>query len=216
MAELGRAPNTDCMARPAFLPSPLAGAGAANVIYLGAARAAASSSCSTPTASQDETYLVAERAYKERAHLEWEAELGPGDLPQAAGARRVPRDRRRRRAHRVAHQPAVLVRDAWRCATRVQDAGRRPAVRHRAVRLPLRPRLAAAPLQRLGARRVADLPQRQAPRADLAGGHGVRLHRAARPPPVLQAARHAQGRARATATTSATSREPAGRSTRTC
>ena len=65
------------MARPAFLPFPLAGAGASNVIYLGAAQCRRKFELFYPDGFEDETYLVAERASKERAHLEWEAELAP-------------------------------------------------------------------------------------------------------------------------------------------
>lgn len=65
------------MARAAFLPSPLSGAAATNVIYLGAAHCRRKFELFYPDGFEDETYLVAERAGKERAHLEWEAELGP-------------------------------------------------------------------------------------------------------------------------------------------
>ena len=65
------------MARAAFLPFSLAGAGAANVIYLGAAQCRRKFELFYPDGFEDETYLVAERSHKERAHLEWEAELGP-------------------------------------------------------------------------------------------------------------------------------------------
>ena len=65
------------MARAAFLPSSLAGAAATNVIYLGAAHCRRKFELFYPDGFEDETYLVAERAYKERAHLEWEAELAP-------------------------------------------------------------------------------------------------------------------------------------------
>lgn len=65
------------MARAAFLPSSLAGAAASNVIYLGAAHCRRKFELFYPDGFEDETYLVAERASKERAHLEWEAELAP-------------------------------------------------------------------------------------------------------------------------------------------
>ncbi len=65
------------MARTAFLPHPLSGAGAANVIYLGAALCRRQFELFYPDGFEDATYLVAERSHKERAHLEWEAELGP-------------------------------------------------------------------------------------------------------------------------------------------
>ena len=65
------------MARAAFLSLPPTGARAANVNYLGAARSRRKFEVYYPEGFQDETYLVAERSSKERAHLEWEAELGP-------------------------------------------------------------------------------------------------------------------------------------------
>jgi hypothetical protein len=68
------------MARTAFLPFPLSGAGAANVIYLGAALCRRKFELFYPEGFEDETYLVAERSHKERAHLEWEAELGPASF----------------------------------------------------------------------------------------------------------------------------------------
>jgi hypothetical protein len=68
------------MARAAFLSSPLTGARAGNVNYLGAARSRRKFEVFYPDGFQDETYLVAERSYKERAHLEWRNELGPTDF----------------------------------------------------------------------------------------------------------------------------------------
>jgi hypothetical protein len=65
------------MARAAFLPFSLSGAAATNVIYLGAALCRRKFELFYPEGFEDETYLVAERAYKERAHLEWEVELAP-------------------------------------------------------------------------------------------------------------------------------------------
>jgi hypothetical protein len=65
------------MARLASLSSPLTGARASNVNYLGAARSRRKFELFYPAGFQDETFLVAERAIKERAHLEWQAELGP-------------------------------------------------------------------------------------------------------------------------------------------
>lgn len=65
------------MARPASLPYALAGAAAANVVYLGAALCRRKFELFYPAGFEDETYLVAERSHKERAHLEWEAELHP-------------------------------------------------------------------------------------------------------------------------------------------
>ena len=68
------------MARAAFLPFPLSGAGASNVIYLGAALCRRKFELFYPDGFEDETYLVAERSHKERAHLEWDAELGAADF----------------------------------------------------------------------------------------------------------------------------------------
>ncbi|ROZ61891.1 hypothetical protein [Ramlibacter sp. WS9] len=68
------------MARAAFLSSPLTGARAGNVNYLGAARSRRKFEVFYPDGFQDETYLVAERSYKERAHLEWRNELGAADF----------------------------------------------------------------------------------------------------------------------------------------
>lgn len=65
------------MPRLAYLSSPLTGARANGICYLGAARARRKFELFYPDGFQDETYLIAERAYKERAHLEWQAELGP-------------------------------------------------------------------------------------------------------------------------------------------
>jgi hypothetical protein len=66
------------MASTAFLSNPLARATASNVNYLGAARSRRKFELYYPDGFEDETYQVAERSYKERAHLEWQAELGPG------------------------------------------------------------------------------------------------------------------------------------------
>ena len=65
------------MARLASLTSPLTGARAGNVNYLGAARCRRKFELFYPGGFQDQTCMVAERSYKERAHLEWEAQLGP-------------------------------------------------------------------------------------------------------------------------------------------
>lgn len=65
------------MARLASLTSPLTGARASNVNYLGAARSRRKFELFYPDGFADETYQVAERSFKERAHLEWQAELGP-------------------------------------------------------------------------------------------------------------------------------------------
>jgi hypothetical protein len=68
------------MARAASLSRPLTGARAGNISYLGAARSRRKFELFYPDGFQDETYLVAERSNKERAHLEWKAELGPVDF----------------------------------------------------------------------------------------------------------------------------------------
>ncbi|HYF42940.1 MAG TPA: hypothetical protein VEA35_10915 [Ramlibacter sp.] len=68
------------MPRPAYLSQPLTGARANGVCYLGAARARRKFELYYPDGFQDETYLIAERAYKERAHLEWQAELGAAEF----------------------------------------------------------------------------------------------------------------------------------------
>lgn len=68
------------MARTAFLSSPITGARGANVNYLGAARSRKKFELFYPDGFEDETYLVAERSYKERSHLEWAAQLGPTDF----------------------------------------------------------------------------------------------------------------------------------------
>jgi hypothetical protein len=64
------------MARAASLSNPLDGPRASNVNYLGAARCRRKFELYYPGGFEDETYLVAERSAKERAHLEWHAELG--------------------------------------------------------------------------------------------------------------------------------------------
>jgi hypothetical protein len=66
------------MAHRAVLSSPSTGARASNVNYLGAARSRRKFELFYPDGFGDETYLVAERSFKERAHLEWQTELGPG------------------------------------------------------------------------------------------------------------------------------------------
>jgi len=68
------------MARLASLSNPLSGARASNVNYLGAARCRRKFELFYPDGFLDETYRVAERAYKECAHLEWQAELGPNEF----------------------------------------------------------------------------------------------------------------------------------------
>jgi hypothetical protein len=65
------------MASAASLSSPHSGARASNVNYLGAARCRRKFELYYPDGFYDETYQVAERSFKERAHLEWKAELGP-------------------------------------------------------------------------------------------------------------------------------------------
>jgi hypothetical protein len=64
------------MARALSLTNPLTGARAGNVNYMGAARCRRKFELFYPDGFQDETYLVAERSYKERAHLEWDTQLG--------------------------------------------------------------------------------------------------------------------------------------------
>src|SRR3569832_363886 len=68
------------MARLASLTTPITGARASNVNYLGAARCRRKFELFYPDGFQDETYQVAERSYKERAHLEWQSELGAADF----------------------------------------------------------------------------------------------------------------------------------------
>ena len=68
------------MARPASLTTPLTGARASNVNYLGAARCRRKFELFYPDGFLDDTYQVAERSYKERAHIEWQAELGPAEF----------------------------------------------------------------------------------------------------------------------------------------
>ena len=65
------------MARLASLTYPLSGARATNDNDLGAARCRRKFELFYPDGFADETYQVAERSFKERAHLEWDAELGP-------------------------------------------------------------------------------------------------------------------------------------------
>src|SRR3982750_890069 len=65
------------MARLASLTYPLSGARAGNVNCLGAARCRRKFELFYPDGFADETYQVAERSPKERAHMEWQAELGP-------------------------------------------------------------------------------------------------------------------------------------------
>ena len=65
------------MAHLASLSTPATGARAVNVNYLGAARSRRKFELFYPDGFQDETYQVAERSYKERAHLEWQSQLGP-------------------------------------------------------------------------------------------------------------------------------------------
>lgn len=65
------------MARPASLTSPHGGPRASNVNYLGAARCRRKFELYYPEGFADTAYLVAERAPRERAHLEWQRDLGP-------------------------------------------------------------------------------------------------------------------------------------------
>jgi hypothetical protein len=64
------------MARLATLSNPATGARAGNVSYLGAARCRHKFELYYPGGFADDTYLIAERAHKERAHLEWQGTLG--------------------------------------------------------------------------------------------------------------------------------------------
>lgn len=64
------------MARLASLSSPASGPRASNVNYLGAARCRRKFELYYPDGFGDDAYLVAERSIKERAHLEWQRELG--------------------------------------------------------------------------------------------------------------------------------------------
>ncbi|MCM2252023.1 MAG: hypothetical protein NDJ19_06665 [Ramlibacter sp.] len=68
------------MAHAASLSPALTGARASNVNYLGAARCRRKFELFYPQGFQDETYQVAERSYKERAHLEWQTELGAAEF----------------------------------------------------------------------------------------------------------------------------------------
>lgn len=65
------------MARTASLTTQVTGARAGNVNYLGAARSRRKFEVFYPDGFMDETYIVAERSFKDRAHLEWRNELGP-------------------------------------------------------------------------------------------------------------------------------------------
>lgn len=65
------------MSRPAFLSPALTGARAASISYLGAARCRRKFELYYPEGFYDPAYVVGERSPKERAHMEWQAELGP-------------------------------------------------------------------------------------------------------------------------------------------
>lgn len=65
------------MARTASLSSPGSGPRAVNVNYLGAARCRRKFELYYPEGFDDDAYLIAERALRERAHQEWLRELGP-------------------------------------------------------------------------------------------------------------------------------------------
>ena len=117
-AELERSRTLVRMARAAFLPFPLAGAAASNVIYLGAALCRRKFELFYPDGFVDETYLVAERSHKERAHLEWEAELAPATFRKLL-ARGEFRDDLRMPRCASRRAPTCCSRSsAWRCATR--------------------------------------------------------------------------------------------------
>ncbi len=68
------------MARPASLSSNASGPRAGNVNYLGAARCRRKFEMYYPEGFEDDAYLIAERATKERAHQEWQRDLGPEDF----------------------------------------------------------------------------------------------------------------------------------------
>lgn len=68
------------MARPASLFPWLGGPHAAKVSYLGAAPCRRKFGLFYPEGFEDNAYVVAERAPKERAHLEWQRDLGPRDF----------------------------------------------------------------------------------------------------------------------------------------
>ncbi len=68
------------MARPASLSSSLDGPRAGNVSYLGAAACRRKFELFYPEGFTDNAYVVAERAPKERAHLEWQRDLGATDF----------------------------------------------------------------------------------------------------------------------------------------
>ncbi len=68
------------MARLAPLTSPHGGPRASNVNYLGAARCRRKFELFYPEGFADSAYVVAERAARERAHLEWQRELGPREF----------------------------------------------------------------------------------------------------------------------------------------
>ncbi|MDP3618591.1 MAG: hypothetical protein Q8R63_02245 [Ramlibacter sp.] len=65
------------MFRAASLSSTLSGARANNVNYLGAARSRRKFELYYPNGFFDETYQISERSFKERAHLQWQEQLGP-------------------------------------------------------------------------------------------------------------------------------------------
>jgi len=68
------------MPRPAFLTNPHTGARASSVFYLGAARSRRKFELFYPEGFHDESYLIVERSCKERAHQQWQAELGPASF----------------------------------------------------------------------------------------------------------------------------------------
>ncbi|WP_048438087.1 hypothetical protein [Caenimonas sp. SL110] len=65
------------MFRAASVSSTLSGARANNVNYLGAARSRRKFELYYPGGFLDETYQITERSFKERAHLQWNEQLGP-------------------------------------------------------------------------------------------------------------------------------------------
>ena len=213
-AEVGAGQRLPVMARAASLSTPLTGARAGNVNYLGAARSRRKFELFYPDGFQDETYLIAERSYKERAHLEWQGELGAADFRKllARGEFRQIAD--------------IAVRIESR--TNLLFSFEKMALRD-AVKTPAGARLFATELYAfLWGRgspqtKVRGLdpggggPAPKAdPGADLADGDGVRLHRPARQAPVPQADRDAQGGAAPMASTSSTAHSRPGRCTSRC
>ncbi len=112
-------PKTEPMARPASLSLPRDGARAVNVSYLGARRCQRKFALYYPEGFTDEAYLVTERWSKERAHLEWQRELGARAFHQllARGEYRQIAERALRvqeRTHLLFSFEKMALRDALR------------------------------------------------------------------------------------------------------